>query len=46
MTITQSGGRSFGIKLGPITHNFTWNTTSIDSPGLGGFHQHGRKGKR
>jgi hypothetical protein len=47
MTLTQSGGRSFGIKLGPISHNFTRRTTSIDTPGPGGFHhQHGRRSER
>jgi hypothetical protein len=47
MTLTQSGGRSFGIKLGPITYNFTRRTTSIDTPGPGGFHhQHGRRSER
>ncbi|MCU1662046.1 MAG: hypothetical protein JWR58_2111 [Pseudonocardia sp.] len=38
-TATQSGRLSFGIKLGPITHNFTRNTRSIDTPGPGGFHE-------
>lgn len=47
MTIMQSGGRSFRIKLGPFTHNFTRRTSSIDTPGPGGFHhQHGRRGDR
>jgi hypothetical protein len=46
MTLTQSGGRSFGIKLGPISHN-TRRTTSIDTPGPGGFHhQHSRRSER
>jgi hypothetical protein len=46
MTLTQAGRRSYGIKIGPFTHNFTRRTTSIDTPGPGGFHhQHGRKGK-
>ena len=45
--LPQSGGRSFGIKLGPISHNFTRRTTSIDTPGPGGFHhQHGRRSER
>jgi hypothetical protein len=35
------------IKLGPISHNFTRRTTSIDTPGTGGFHhQHGRRSER
>lgn len=43
MTLTQAGRRSFGIRVGPFTHNFTRRTTSIDTPGPGGFrHQHGR----
>lgn len=43
-TVTQSGRWSFGIKIGPFTHNFTRRTTSIDTPGPGGFHhQHRRR---
>lgn len=43
-TITQSGRRSYGVQVGPVKHNFTRRTTSIDTPGIGGFHhQHGRK---
>jgi hypothetical protein len=42
-TVNQAGRRSFAIKIGPITHNLTRRTTSIDTPGPGGFHhQHGR----
>lgn len=43
-TVNQAGRWSYGIKLGPITHNFTRNTTSIDTAGPGGFHhQHGKR---
>lgn len=46
MTMTQAGRRSFGIKLGPFTHNFTRRRTSIDTPGPGGLvHQH-KRGQR
>lgn len=45
-TVTQSGRWSWGIKVGPFSHNFTRRTTSIDTPGPGGFrHQHGRNGR-
>ncbi len=44
MTVTQSGARSYGIRVGPFSHNFTRKTTSIDTPGIGGFrHQHKRR---
>jgi hypothetical protein len=47
VTLNQAGKLSYGIKVGPFSHNFTRNTTSIDTPGPGGFHhQHGRKGRR
>lgn len=46
MTLTQSGNRSFGIKIGPFTHNFTRGTTSIDTPGPGGFHHKHRRRNR
>lgn len=43
-TVNQAGRWSFAIKIGPVTHNFTRKTTSIDTPGPGGFrHQHGRR---
>jgi hypothetical protein len=43
-TVTQSGSWSFGVRVGPFTHNFTRRTTSIDTPGPGGFHhQHRRR---
>jgi hypothetical protein len=43
-TVNQAGRWSFAIKIGPITHNLTRRTTSIDTPGPGGFHhQHGRQ---
>ena len=46
MTVNQAGRRSFGIKVGPISHNFSRKTTSINTPGPGGFrHQHGRKNR-
>ncbi|MEU7817047.1 DUF4236 domain-containing protein [Pseudonocardia sp. NPDC049154] len=45
-TVTQSGRWSWGIKIGPFSHNFTSRTSSIDTPGPGGFrHQHGRKNR-
>lgn len=45
-TVTQSGRWSFGIRVWRFSHNFTRNTTSIDTPGPGGFtHQHGRKAR-
>jgi hypothetical protein len=43
-TVTQSGRWSFGIKIGPFSHNFTRRTSSIDTPGPGGLrHQHRRR---
>ncbi|OLM12118.1 hypothetical protein Ae505Ps2_2245 [Pseudonocardia sp. Ae505_Ps2] len=46
-TVNQSGRWSFAIKIGPVTHNLTRRTTSIDTPGPGGFHhQHGRGRRR
>lgn len=40
---THRGFSSWGIRIGPITHNFTRKTSTIDTPGPGGFHhQHGR----
>lgn len=43
-TFTQRGFSSWGVRVGPFTHNFTRKTSSIDTPGLGGFHhQHGRR---
>lgn len=36
-TVTQSGRWSWGIKVGPFTHNFTRNSTSVNTPGPGGF---------
>lgn len=46
-TVNQSGRWSFAIKLGPVTHNLTRRTTSIDTPGPGGFHhQHPRPRRR
>lgn len=43
-TVTQSGRWSWGIKIGPFSHNFTRRTTSIDTPGIGSLHhQHGRR---
>lgn len=45
-TFTQSGFSSWGIKLGPLKHNFTRRTTSVDTPGPGGFHhRHGRRSR-
>ncbi|MGH3570100.1 MAG: DUF4236 domain-containing protein [Pseudonocardia sp.] len=32
-TVNQAGRWSFAIKIGPITHNLTRRTTSIDTPG-------------
>jgi hypothetical protein len=47
MTVNQAGRVSWSIKVGPITHSLSRRTTSIDTPGVGGFtHQHGRKGGR
>ena len=44
---THRGFTSWGIRVGRFTRNFTRGTTSIDSPGPGGFtHQHGRRGDR
>lgn len=42
-TFTQRGFSSWGIKVGPFRRNFTRGTTSIDTPGLGGFHSSGRR---
>lgn len=43
-TVTQAGRWSWGIRIGPFSHNFTRRTTSIDTPGPGGFrHQHGHR---
>ena len=43
VNVTQSGRRSYGIKLGPITHNFTRSTTSVNTPGPGGFRKNWSK---
>lgn len=43
MTLTQSGRRSFGIKLGPFRHNFTHGTSTVDTPGPGSLHFGRRK---
>ena len=44
VNFSQRGFSSWGIKLGPFKHNFTRRTSSIDTPGPGGFHhRHGRK---
>jgi hypothetical protein len=46
-TVNQSGRRTYGLKLGRFSHNFTHRTTRIDTPGPGGFvHRHGRRGQR
>lgn len=46
-TVNQSGRWSFAITVGPVTHNLTRRTTSIDTPGPGSFHhQHGRRTRR
>lgn len=36
-TFTQRGFASWGVRLGPITHNFTRRSTSVDTPGPGGI---------
>lgn len=44
VTVNQAGRMSFGIKVGPFSHNFTRRTSHIDTPGPGGFHhQHKRR---
>ncbi len=42
-TFTQRGFSSWGIKVGPFTRNFTRGSTSIDTPGPGGFHSGRRR---
>lgn len=46
MTVNQAGRMTFGIKVGPFTHNFTRRTTSINTPGPGGFHHQHEKRDR
>ncbi|WP_219417932.1 DUF4236 domain-containing protein [Pseudonocardia nigra] len=47
ITIDQSGRRSYGVKLGRFSHNFTHRTTHIDTPGPGGLvHRNGRRRRR
>lgn len=46
-TFTERGFSSWGIRIGRLRHNFTRSTSSIDTPGPGGFtHQHRRPGRR
>lgn len=42
-TFTQNGWSSWGIRIGPFTHNFTRNTSTIDTPGIGSLHFGGRR---
>lgn len=46
VNFTQNGFSSWGIKLGPFTHNFTRSASSIDTPGPGGFHHQHKRGQR
>lgn len=47
VTVNQAGKLSYGIKVGPVSHNFTRKTTSINTPGPGYVrHQHGKKTQR
>lgn len=41
---SQRGFTSWGIRIGPYTWNATRRTSSIDTPGIGGFtHKHKRR---
>jgi hypothetical protein len=40
---TQSGFSSWGIRIGPWTHNITRGTHTIDTPGPGSLHSRGRR---
>lgn len=42
-TFTQRGFSSWGVKVGPFTHNVTRKTSSINTPGPGGFHHQHRR---
>lgn len=46
LNFTQNGFTSWGIRLGRFTRNFTHGSTSIDTPGPGGFRSSGRRGRR
>ena len=41
-TFTQNGFSSWGVKVGPFTHNFSRRTSSVDTPGPGSVHFGGR----
>lgn len=43
--LTKNGLTSWGIKLGPITRNFTRGTTSVDLPGPVNYRTRGRRGR-
>lgn len=45
-SFTQSGFSSWGIRIGPWTHNVTRGTNSIDTPGPGSLHSRRRRGGR
>lgn len=42
-TFTQNGFTSWGIRVGPLTRNFTRGSTTIDTPGPGSLHRPGRR---
>lgn len=43
LTVTQSGRRSWAVKVWRYTYNITRNTSTFDTPGIGAVHkQHGR----
>ena len=42
-TFTQRGFSSWGIRIGPFTHNFSRRSSSVDTPGPGSVHFGGRK---
>jgi hypothetical protein len=35
---TQRGFTSWGVRVGPVTRNFTRGTTTVDTPGPGSLH--------
>lgn len=45
-TFTQNGFSSWGIRIGPVTRNFTRGSTSIDTPGPGGLYSSGRRQRK